>query len=67
MAGLKPCSFCGGNALLSSCMASTNKRTIRGTFECNNCGARISLKTQYREYAMAALDEAWDRRSEDGK
>lgn len=64
---LKPCPFCGGSVALVTCTASTNKRTVRGTFECEECGARIAIKTTYHDRAMAALDEAWNRRVNDGE
>ena len=67
MAELKPCPFCGGSVDIESCSANTAKRIIRGTFECDVCGAKITLKTKYTCAPISELEDAWNRRAEDGK
>ena len=64
MTELKPCPFCGGEVDISSCSANTGKHIIRGTFDCNHCGAKITLKTEYNQFPVSELEDAWNRRYE---
>lgn len=64
---LKPCPFCGGSVEISDCTANTARRIVRGTFVCGDCGARITLKTDFLQNPISTLEETWNRRVEDGK
>ena len=65
MEDLKGCPFCGGHVEITSASAST-KGIVKGTFECDKCGAVIKLKTKFTTMPLDALDEAWNGRAEDG-
>lgn len=63
---LKPCPFCGGGADISDCTANTARRIVRGTFVCEGCGARITLKTAFLQNPISTLEETWNRRADIG-
>ena len=61
---MKGCPFCNGEVEITSCSANTARRIVKGTFACNNCGAKITLSTKYENAALDSLDAAWNRRSD---
>lgn len=63
---LKGCPFCDGGVDVTSCSVNAGKRIVKGTFVCNKCGAKISLTTKYENAPITSLDEAWNRRANDG-
>lgn len=68
MAELKPCPFCGGMVTETSGVVYGKKRVIKGTFDCLQCHATISIRATYTtQEPFDALYEAWNRRAEDAQ
>ena len=62
MVKLKPCPFCGGKAKLKTFTMGTFKKRKFVYVECCVCGNRT-----YVDREPDSVEEAWNRRAEDGK
>ena len=62
MSELKPCPFCGGKAKLRHYTSGTFKKTTVVYVECCVCRIRTPV-----EFEPECVEEAWNRRAEDGK
>lgn len=62
MAELKSCPFCGGKAREKVHTSGTLRKTKWFYTECSVCGVRTTVSTVKEE-----VDEAWNRRAENGK
>lgn len=69
MSDLKPCPFCGGEAVPVYCehgskyMSNVLRLSNRGTIKCKRC--EVELPRMYSRVSKAI--EAWNRRVSDGK
>ena len=64
MAELKPCPFCGGQAIVIECRYRHNESSF--FVKCNNSDCIVIPQT-YENSDMAYVIDIWNRRAEDGK
>lgn len=64
MSERKGCPFCGAVVNLASISVVGAKKIVKGTFECYNCSAKITIQTRNEAMAFDALEKAWNRRSD---
>ena len=62
---LKPCPFCGGEALVEEFPA---RKGFEASISCCNCPtSMVSITYDTQEEATKSIAEAWNRRADDGK